>query len=84
MSGLAVIRSVYSSFPHVRCFMSVEGWGVHILASMEEIEPQSPEETRGTNAASAKQDLLEWAPDQEARAYLGKVMFNEAATGKTA
>src|SRR5258706_496563 len=37
-AGEAVMRPICNSFPHVRCFNSVEGWGMHILASMEPIE----------------------------------------------
>src|SRR5208282_4147754 len=39
LTALAVLRSACESFPYVRCFGSVEGWGIHILASMEPIEP---------------------------------------------
>ncbi len=31
----AVVRSIRESFPYVRCFPSVEGWGVHLLAFQE-------------------------------------------------
>ena len=56
----AVIRSINESFPHVRCFPSVEGWGIHLLASMEPIARLDPAQLAARMPANAKKDLLEW------------------------
>lgn len=77
MAVQAVIRSVYASFPVVHCYSSVEKWGVHILASMQPIESLTPEQLAARMPARAKEDLLEWAPDQSAPAYLKRVLDNE-------
>ena len=77
MTDLAAMRSVYSSFPHVRCFPSVVPGGVHILASMEPMEQRTPAELEARMSASAKKDLLEWAPGIDVVSYLNKVMSRE-------
>jgi spermidine synthase len=82
LASLAVVRSTYVSFPYVRCFPSVEGWGVHILASMQPIPQRTPDELVARMPASARKDLLEWADGTNAAAYLGKVVLNEVPTEK--
>jgi spermidine synthase len=76
-TGLAVIRSIYESFPHVRCFPSVEGWGVHLLASMEPIEPLSAQQLAARMPETAKKDLVEWNDSKDVPAYLDRVVTNE-------
>ena len=56
----AVTRSVCESFPHVRVFTSVEGWGAHYLASMEPIDDLSPAQFLARLPERAKADLGEW------------------------
>jgi spermidine synthase len=74
----AVAGSICSSFPSVRCFLSVEGWGVHILASMDPIPQQTADQLAARMPPAAQKDLLEWASGQDARTYLGRVVSNEA------
>jgi hypothetical protein len=73
----AVIRSIDESFPHVRCFPSVAGWGVHMLASMEPIEQLTAGKLAERMPESARQDLLEWNAVKDAPAYLSEVLTNE-------
>ena len=47
----AVVRSVHESFPCVRSFPSVEGWGLHLLASLEPIEALDARAIGGADAA---------------------------------
>ena len=75
----AVLRSAAVSFPHVCCFRSVEGWGLHILASMDPIEVQPPAQLVARMPASAKDDLLEWAPTNNLTAYLGTILSHEVS-----
>ncbi len=77
VAGQAVIRSLQESFPYVRCFPSVEKWGVHFLASMEPIEIPTPEQLAARMPAGAKNDLLEWNPSGDLPAYLGLVVSQE-------
>jgi spermidine synthase len=82
LSDLAVVRSVYVSFPHVRCFPSVENWGVHILGSMEPIPERTPEQMAARMPERARKDLLEWANGAEAPGYLGRVVLREVPVEK--
>lgn len=75
--GFAVARSVRNSFPYLRCFESVEGWGTHLLASMEPIEERTVPEIAARMPAKAGQDLLEWADTRDLKTYLDKVVSQE-------
>ena len=76
----AVVRSIHESFPYVRCFLSVEGWGAHMLASMEPIEPRTADELAARLPAKAKQDLLEWSPTNNLSEYFNRVLSHELNT----
>jgi spermidine synthase len=73
----AVIRSIYESFPYVRCFPSVQGWGMHMLASMDPIGQFDAGQLAARMPESARQDLLEWNASKDAPAYLAQVLTNE-------
>ena len=73
----AVIRSINESFPHVRGFPSVDGWGIHLIASMEPIAQLDPAQMAARMPAAAREDLLEWNASKDAPAYLGRVLTNE-------
>ncbi len=79
LTAQAVIRSIHESFPYVRCFPSVEGWGIHLLASMEPIAQLDPAQLAARMPAAAKKDLLEWNDSQDAAAYLARVITNEVS-----
>jgi spermidine synthase len=70
----AVLRSIHESFPYVRGFPSVAGWGVHLIASMEPIELLDAEQLVARMPESAKKDLMEWETSQDATAYLRPVV----------
>jgi spermidine synthase len=74
----AVMRSVGDSFPYVRCFLSLEGAGMHILASMEPIEAVNAEAFAARLPESARNDLLEWSPGGEPLPlYIERVLSKE-------
>jgi spermidine synthase len=73
----AVVRSICEVFPHVRSFPSVEGWGVHLLASMEPMEQLDPAHLVARMPASAQQDLMEWSDTPSILNYVGKVVDHE-------
>jgi spermidine synthase len=77
LTAQAVIRSINESFPYVRGFPSVEGWGTHLLGSMEPIEQLDAAQLAARMPDSAKKDLLEWNQFQDATAYLEGVITNE-------
>ena len=72
VTAQAVVRSIQESFPYVRCFHSVEGWGMHLLASMEPIEILDAEQLAARMPGNAKKDLLEWNSSRDLPAYLGR------------
>ena len=73
----AVLRSLHESFPCVRCFNGVNGWGIHFLASMEPLENLSSKELAAKMPGKARQDLLEWNPQFNAPEFLNKVLSQE-------
>jgi len=77
-----VLRSVNGVFPCLRSFGSVEGWGIHVLASMEPIEMQTPEQLVARMPAAAQKDLLEWAPPGNLPSYLGLVLSREVPVNR--
>jgi spermidine synthase len=74
---LAVFRSIYESFPCVRCFPSVEGWGVHLVACMEPLEPLTAQQLAARMPETAQQDLMEWTDSKDVPAYLARVLNHE-------
>jgi spermidine synthase len=73
----AVVRTIYEAFPHVRCFRSMEGTGLHLLASADPIERQTAEALAANLPASAKMDLLEWSGSPDLTGYLNLVLAQE-------
>jgi spermidine synthase len=61
-TGTAVTRALTESFPYVRAFLSLEGWGVHYLASMRPIPARSAAELASRMPAAAAADFMEWGP----------------------
>jgi spermidine synthase len=58
----AFLKAVMATFPHVRTFGSIEGWGVHILASAQPIPNASAQELADRLPPEAARDLVEWGP----------------------
>ncbi len=56
----AVARSLVEAFPHVRAYRSVEGWGMHFIATMEDIPPPDAETFVARMPEAARLDLVEW------------------------
>ncbi len=60
-TGQAVLRSMTDSFKYVRCFPSVEGWGIHMLGSSDPIDVPSAAVLAARLPPAAQADLLEWS-----------------------
>ncbi len=75
----SVARSVTESFPHVRVFQSIEGWGFHFLASDSPIAEASAATLAGRLPARAAADLVEWWQNVEPETAFGKVLEQEVA-----
>ena len=72
----AVARSVREVFPHVKAYRSVEGRGIHFLASMSPLESVTPEEMLRCLPVAAQQDLTEWSR-QDLKTDIEKVLSSE-------
>lgn len=81
----AVVAAITENFRHVRLFGSIEGWGLHILASQQAIERLTAEELAARLPPAAVSDLLEWGPAATAaeqfRAVLGREVALESLVG---
>jgi spermidine synthase len=73
----SLVKALRDTFPHVRAFRSVEGWGLHLLASFQPIPPTSAETLAARLPAPAVSDLLEWGPHHTAADQLAAVLSQE-------
>jgi spermidine synthase len=71
---VAVTKALQASFPHVRAFRSVEGWGIHYLASMWPLPLAKAPELAGRLPPEAEADLLEWDAASSAEAQFAAVL----------
>jgi spermidine synthase/MFS family permease len=79
-TGQAIVRSLDESFPHVRCFLGVNDWGTHFLASEQPIETVTTEKMAARMPATARLDLMEYMDTTRFPAlpdYLQKVVSQE-------
>src|SRR5579872_1116268 len=58
----SIAQAIKLSFNHVRAFRSIEGWGVHLLASDWPIPARSSQDLAGELSANASGDFIEWGP----------------------
>jgi len=75
----SVARALKESFPHVRAFHSVEGWGIHFLASMTPIPYLSASELAEKLPADAARDLMEWGPTASPQEQFDLVLSREVS-----
>ncbi len=73
----SVAKALRTSFPHVRVFRSIEGWGFHFLSSMNPI-PVTPGSVLASRLPpDAIADLLEWGPALTAEQQFSLVLERE-------
>jgi predicted membrane-bound spermidine synthase len=77
VTAQAVLRSITESFPNVRCFVSINGWGLHIIASEDPIRIPSPAQLLARIPDSAKRDLLEWSESKDIVRDMNAVFSHE-------
>ncbi|PYV37921.1 MAG: hypothetical protein DMG06_26855, partial [Acidobacteria bacterium] len=73
----AVARSLANSFPYVRVYPSIAGWGYHFLASMSPLEAPTVEELIERLPQPARNDLLEWSAGKGLKEYLDPILSKE-------
>lgn len=77
---VGVTSAIVDAFPYVRGYISIEGWGIHYLASMTPIDFPTIDMLLKKIPDRAKLDILEWEQDKTLRDILGK-MYKESYTG---
>jgi spermidine synthase len=75
----SVARALQESFPYVRAFHSVEGWGIHILASMTPIANFSAADLAAKLPPDASRDLMEWGPATSPEEQFKIVLRNQVS-----
>ncbi len=73
----AIARALKESFPYVRTFKSVAGWGVHYLASNQPIPDRSAADLARRMPPAAARDLVEWGPYATPEQQFAAVLQNE-------
>ncbi|HXY53046.1 MAG TPA: hypothetical protein VEM40_00045 [Nitrospirota bacterium] len=73
----AVVRALTKRFPYVRAFISVEGYGLHFLASASPIPSRTAAELAARLPETARHDLIEWGPETSATMQLMRVILTE-------
>lgn len=58
----SVAKALRSSFPYVRVYRSVTGWGWHFLASMSPIPERNASDLVARMPPAAVKDMMEWGP----------------------
>jgi spermidine synthase len=79
MTTVAIARALKESFPYVRAFVSVEGWGMHYLASRQPIPDRSAADLAKRMPANAAADLVEWGPFPTAEQQFAAVLKKEVS-----
>jgi hypothetical protein len=76
-TGSAFAQALCNSFPYVRTFRSIEGWGFHFLCSFKPLPRRSAAEMASRLPPAALKDLLEWGPRSTAEAQFRGVLDQE-------
>jgi len=73
----SVARSLRDSFPNVRAYQSIAGWGIHFLASMQPLPTIGNGEMPQPLPAAAAADLVEWNDDTTPHEMLLDILSRE-------
>ncbi|MBN1364648.1 MAG: fused MFS/spermidine synthase [Syntrophaceae bacterium] len=71
----ATARALSNSFPYVKIYKSVEGWGLHFLASMNPIKVPSVQTALSRIPDTARKDITEWYQIDRAELFDGFIRF---------
>jgi spermidine synthase len=70
----AVARALKSSFPYLRVYRGIEGWGWHFLASERPIPVRTGAELVARMPPDAVVDMMEWGPAPAPEEQLNRVL----------
>jgi spermidine synthase len=75
----AVARAIKNSFPYVRVFRGMEGWGWHFLASERPIPPRTGAELEARMPPGAVFDMMEWGPAPSPEQQMNLLLDHESS-----
>ncbi len=70
-------QALARTFPHVRAFSSIEGWGLHFIAGQDPMKHWTPAELASRVPHAAVRDLLEWGPAATTEQQFATMMDHE-------
>jgi spermidine synthase len=73
----AVAKALKDSFPYIRVFRGMEGWGWHFLASERPIPIRTAAELVAAMPRGAIRDMMEWGPAQTPIEQVGLLLAHE-------
>jgi spermidine synthase len=73
----AIVRALAESFPYLRIFPGVNGYGAHFLASETPLPRRTAEELVQHMPATAVQDMMEWGPKRTPVLQFSAMLDNE-------
>jgi spermidine synthase len=74
---VAMTMALSENFPYVRAFRSLEGWGLHFLASKMPIPTKTPAQLAAMLPKKASEDIVEWGPFETPQEQFAKVLSQE-------
>jgi spermidine synthase len=80
----AVVKALQVSFPYVRGFESLQGFGYHLLASNEPLALRDAAALASRLPAKAAADFVEWGPQPTAEAMFNEVVQKEVVVDRLA
>jgi len=79
---LSFVHAFARSFKHVRFFMSVKGWGLHMLGSDRAFDDLDAAQLALRLPARAAADLVEWSPGKTPRELFATLLEHEVDEGQ--
>ncbi len=73
----AVARSLSNSFPHIKTYISIGGWGVHFICSTAPLEELNVDRMVSVMPKAAQNDLLEWYKDVTPENLVNAILARE-------
>jgi spermidine synthase len=75
----AVARAIQGSFPYVRVFHGLEGWGWHFLASERPIPNRTAAELVAQMPPGAVSDMMEWGPAPTPERQVNRILSHQTS-----
>ena len=73
----AVAKALKDSFPYIRVFRGIDGWGWHFLASERPIPIRTAAELVAAMPSGAVRDMMEWGPAATPVEQVGLLLAHE-------